>query len=272
MNISSLNNSDEKSLNLYELFNNDNHAKIRIKDFTSDKYLSQNKQNIKAQILSYKLINRNNHKNIIANVVYLDYNYFITILNKEQYQNLHSFSKNYYISYLDNELNIISTNAYDKYIEKNYEIVILEINNNQFKYHEFDIIKPSMYLLFEQNNIEISYQVNDIIIQNHILSISDDYIVIDESSKLTIGSPLFKNNILIGLYYKKNGNNCYFFRLSNILNWLNKFSLITKQKKELITNPLYVPYSKEQMYYIILSLTNRITLLEELCNEMKNNK
>jgi hypothetical protein len=51
-----------------------------------------------------------------------------------------------------------------------------------------------------------------------------------------------------------------FFRLSTIHGWLNTFSLINKNLS--IDKSIYVQYSKEQMYNIILDLNKRITILE----------
>ena len=262
--ISSIPNLENKIINLDELMNN------KKKDYSSDKYSSQNKRNILSEKLSYQIFNKNNNKIVIANLVYIGKNYFITILNKDLHNTLCRFSNNFYIKYNDNKLNILSINTYHNNIENNFVIIILQLDNNDDIDNEFDIIDPSMYLSYEQNNVVVSYEVKNAIHTNKIANINENYITILDDNTFILGSPLFINNILIGIYYRKSANVCFFYRISGLYSWLNTFSLITKNKA--IEQPLYIPYTKDQMYRIILTMNNRINLLEKTICEIKNDK
>ena len=261
--VSCINNSETKMINLIDLI--DGNYK---KDLTADKYVSQNKQNIISDKMSYNIFNKNNSTNSISNSIYIGYNYFITIINKEQYQLLTRFTNNYYLQYNNDKLNITSIDAYHNNIENNFIIVTIQVNNNDANYYEFDVIEPSMYLEYEQRNIEVSYEIDNIIHKSKIVNINENYITIHNNSNFKMGAPLFINNILLGIYYRKSANVSFFFRLSSIYSWLNTFSLVTKNRS--LTQPLFIPYSKEQLYNILLNMNNRIVLLEKTIEKMKN--
>ena len=70
----------KKIINFEDLM--DNNIK---KDFSSEKYISQNKQNIIDESKTYQIFKKNNSKNVIANLVYIGINYFITIFNHKFY-------------------------------------------------------------------------------------------------------------------------------------------------------------------------------------------
>lgn len=218
--------------------------------------------------VSYKLINKINHKYTIANILYIGNGYFITILKKEDYEYLYRVKSEYYIKYDNYQLEIRSLIPYSNIIENNYIILLIQINNiHNLIFFEFDVINPSMYLVYEQNNIELSYEVNDtIIFNNNVISISDNYLEVEEKNKLKIGSPLFYENILIGIQYRDNKNGSFFYRLSKLYIWLNSYSLFTK--KEIIKKHLYVSYSKEELFNIILCLNDRINSLEKKVEEL----
>jgi hypothetical protein len=264
--ISSIPNFEKnKIINLDELMNNNINNK---KDYSSDKYSSQNRQIIVDKKISYQIFNKNNSKNAIANLVYIGKNYFITILNKDQHNTLCRFPNNYYVNYITKKLNILLINTYHNNIENNYVILILQVDSNDDIINEFDIINPSMYLSYEQKNVIVSYESNSSIQTTQISNISDNYITINNDDAIMLGSPLFVNNILIGIYYRKSANVCFFYRISGLYNWLNTFSLITKNR--VIEQALYIPYSKDQMYRIILSMNDRINLLEQTISKIKN--
>jgi hypothetical protein len=253
--VTSINNDNEKVINLNELLDNKNIKR----DFSEEKYVLQNKQNIIDDNLSYQLFNKNN-SNVISHVIYIGNSYFITIVKKDQYQIMNRFTNNFYVKYIDKQLNLSYITAYPNNIENAFIIILLQLNNNNPEYYEFDIIDPSKYLSCEQKNIAVSYELNNKIHTTKIAHIIDNMISIDNDISLLLGCPLFINNILIGIYCKKNRNMCVFFRLSTIHGWLNTFSLINKNLS--IDKSIYVQYSKEQMYNIILDLNKRITILE----------
>jgi hypothetical protein len=262
--ITPINTSDNKVININELLDNTSNNTVK-RDFTGEKYLSQNKQNIIPDKMSYQLFNKHN-TNAISQIIYIGNSYFITIIHKDQYQTMSRLSNNYYVKYNDKRLNISYINSYPNNIENTYVIVILQVINNDPEYFEFNIINPSKYLSYEQKNIEVSYEINNNLHKNKILYITENNITLNNDNTLITGCPLFIDNVLLGIYYKKNANLSVFFRLSSIHNWLETFSLINKDLK--IDKHIYVQYSKEQMYNIIIDMHNRITLLENTISEM----
>ena len=262
--ITPIKDSDTKVININELLDNTRNNTVK-RDFTDEKYLSQNKRNIIPNKMSYQLFNKHN-TNAISQIIYIGNNYFITIINKEQYQIMSRFLNNYYVKYNDKRLNISYINAYHNNIENTYVIIILQVINNDPEYFEFNIINPSKYLSHEQKNIEVSYEINNNLHTNKILYITENSITLNNDITLISGCPLFIDNVLLGIYYKKNANLSVFFRLSSIHNWLDTFSLINKDVT--IDKHIYVQYSKEQMYNIIIAMHNRITLLENNISEM----
>jgi len=251
--------TDKKLVNLDQLMIK------KTKDFSGHKYVSQNMQNILSEKTSYHIFNKNDSKNILVNVVYIGNNYFITILNRELYNNICRFSDNYYVKFSETQFRISSIIGYPNHIENNFVITLMQFDNNQADYHEFDVIPPSMYLSYEQPGVSVSYEINGNINNNTLSSINESYITINDNNSFIMGAPLFINNILIGIYYRKSGNICNFYRISGIYSWLNTFALMTKNRA--LNMPVFVPYTKEQMYNIILDLNQRINVLENIIME-----
>ena len=203
--------------------------------------------------------------------MYVGNSYFITILTKELFNSISRFSSNYYILNLNERHTIFSIIGYPMNIENTFTICLIQLDNNSDTCFEFNIITSNLYLDIEQKYSEVSYEIGNIIISSSIVSINENYItIIDNKNNLSIGTPLFVNNTLIGIYYRKNGNVYNFYRLSSINNWLNKYGLIHKNKS--INAPVYIPYSNEQLYQIILSLNNRILELENRLETIDGNK
>lgn len=274
-----MNNKNSLLINASNLFHNtinqdfnvNNHISIKDEDIIDYNIINSNLSNniVIKKIVSYKLINKYNDKYNISNVTYIGNNYFITILKKEDYEYIYRLKSQYYIKCDKNQLEIITVIPYSSIIENNFIVVLFIINNkDNIIFYKFDVINPSMYLQFEQNNIELSYEVRDtIIFNNKIISISDNYLEIEENNKLKIGSPLFNDNILIGIHYRDNKNSSFFYRLSKLFLWLNTYSIF--KNKEL--KQLYVSYSKEELFNIILCLNERINRLEKkIENSSKN--
>ena len=229
-------------------------------DFSDNKYISQKIKNNLPNKFIYSFFNKNNNKNAIANLVYIGNNYFITILNKELYNNISRFSNNYYLQLFETQLYISSIIGFPNHIENNFIITLIQLASNETNYYEFDIIQPSMYLSYEQHGVSISYEINGTVNQTTINDINETYITIIDNNAFLLGSPIFIDNTLIGIYYRNSGNVCNFFRISSIYSWLHTFSLLIKNRLKNL--PVYVPYSKEQMFNIILYLNDRINILE----------
>ena len=222
------------------------------------------------KIVSYKLLSKSNDKYCISNVIYIGNNYFITILKKQDYEFIYNLKSNYYIKKDLEQLSLISINPFVNIIENNFIISLIQISNeNNLSFFKFEVINPSMYLLYEQNDIELSYEVNDsLILNNKIISISENYLEIEEKNKLKIGSPLFYDNILIGIHYRDNKNVGFFYRLSKLYIWLNSYSIFTNYE---IPKKLYVLYSKEELFNIIICLNDKINSLEKKVDELIKN-
>jgi len=235
-------------------------------DFSDNKYASQKINNKILNKFIYSIYNKNNNKNAIANLVYIGNNYFITILNKELYNNISRFSNNYYLQLVETQLHITSITGYSNHIENNFIITLIQLASNETNYYEFDIIHPNMYLSYERPGVSISYEIAGAINENIINNINETYITIIDNNTFLSGSPIFINNIMIGMYYRNSGNVCNFFRISSIYSWLNTFSLVIKNRVKNL--PIYVPYSKEQMYNIILYLNDRINILEKSISQL----
>lgn len=235
-------------------------------DFSDKKYASQKIHNKLPSKFIYSIYNKHNNKNAIANLVYIGNNYFITIINKELYNNISRFSNNYYLQLFEIQLNISTITGCSNHIENNFIITLIQLDSNEPNYFEFDIIQPNMYLSYERPGVSISYEMNGTVNQTTINNINETYITIINNNTFISGSPIFINNILIGMYYRNSGNVSNFFRISSIYSWLNTFSLVIKNRVKNV--PIYVPYSKEQMYNIILNLNDRINILENSISEL----
>jgi hypothetical protein len=235
-------------------------------DFSDNKYISQKIQNKLPNKFIYCLFNTNNKQNAVANLVYIGNNYFITILNKELYNSISRFSDNYYLQLFETQLYISSITGFPNHIENNFIISLIQLASNETNYNEFDIIQASMYLSYEQPGVSISYEINGIVNQNIINNINETYITIIDNNSFLLGSPIFIDNTLLGIYYRNSGNVCNFFRISSIYSWLHTFSLVIKNRVKNL--PVYVPYSKEQMYHIILYLNDRINILENTISQL----
>ena len=109
-------------------------------DFSDNKYVSQKIHNKLPSKFIYSIYNKNNNKYPIANLVYIGNNYFITILNRELYNNISRFSNNYYLQLVETQLQISTITGCSNHIENNFIITLIQLSSNETNYYEFDII------------------------------------------------------------------------------------------------------------------------------------
>lgn len=241
-------------------------------DYSDTQYLVQNKVlESFCSSISYGLYSKIDTSNMISKLMYVGNGYFITILLKDIFNSISRFASNYYVVNLNQRQTIVSIIGYSMNIDNMFTVSLIQLDSNSDTCFEFNIITPNMYLDIEQRNTKVSYEIGNSVITSSIWNINETYITVnDNKNNFSIGAPLFINNTLIGIYYRKNANVCNFYRLSSISNWLDKYRLINKNK--VINGPIYIPYTNEQLYQIILSLNNRILELENKINMSNSNK
>ena len=100
-------------------------------------------------------------------------------------------------------------------------------------------------------------------INGNISNIFDNSIIVSSYDKINQGSPLIINDKVIGLFYKTKSNEACYLRLSRITYWLCNF----------ISIPYNIPvnYSNQELYNVIISLSDKVKELENKINEFTSN-
>ena len=96
-----------------------------------------------------------------------------------------------------------------------------------------------------------------------ISNILDNSILVSSNDKINQGSPLIIDNKVVGLFYKTKSSEAYYLRLSKIIYWLCNFISIPYN--------VNLGYSNQELYNVILSLSDKIKELECKLNDITVN-
>jgi len=237
---------------------------------------NKNKKKIEDEIPVFKdssishLYNIRNLKKPLGFFYYLNETNFIGVLSNEEIYNIKTYNDLYkiYLNSLFN-VNIIEINIADKNIINNIHLVIVKTSYCElFKNKkQLDLIKSSDFLNCEQiNNIFITQDKDANTINLNVEQITMNSVIVNSKHKMLPGSPIYTNNILIGIFYFENNDKLMFFRISHFLDWIYKFTGDYQQVKTSAI-PKNVIFTQDHYYSIILDLNNKVENLE---NELKN--
>ena len=100
-------------------------------------------------------------------------------------------------------------------------------------------------------------------IDGKISNIVDNSILVSNLDKINQGSPMVIDNKVVGLFYRTKSNASYYLRLSRISYWLCNF----------ISIPYNMPinYVNQDLYNVIISLSDKVKELENQLNEITSN-
>jgi hypothetical protein len=239
---------------------------IPVFNVNEPKYIEQSRKIVSLENKkTYPIIHKSNRTLFLCELTYIGNNYFLSIMTRELFQNISNYNNNYAILYEKCDLKISSIVSYTLSNANNFIITMIQIDNPIHNFYEFNIITHNAYLELERTGINVCVDINNLENNITINAINDTDIICSCGYNITLGSPIYLNNTIIGIYYKKSGDNVFFYRLSNNIPWLDKFNVIYKPNT--VSNPGNVSYSQEQFYKIIISLNDRIKVLEE---QLKN--
>jgi hypothetical protein len=200
---------------------------------------------------------------------YLDETYFIGVLSDEEIYNIKTYNDLYKI-YLNNlfSVNIIEINIANTNIINNIHLVIIKTSNCELLQNKkkIELVQTKDFLNCEQiNNTFISHDKDNNTINLNVEKITTNSIIVTNTYNLLMGSPLFTNNILLGIFCVENDNKLVFFRFSYFLDWIYKFS---KNYLQVVNSslPKNVVFTQQQFYSIIIELNSKVETLE---NELK---
>jgi len=221
------------------------------------------------------LYNVRNLKTPISLFYYLYETYFIGVLSDDDIYNIKTYNDLYKI-FLNKlfSVNIIEINIADINVVNKINLVIVKTSYCELLANkkELKLIKPTECLDCEKiNNTFITRDINANDLNVNVEQINLNSIICKTNQKLIQGSPLYTNNILVGLFFFKNDYQCLFFRISYFLKWIYKF---LKDYEQVVnsTLPKNVVFSPEQLYSIINELKNKVETLENNISENENKR
>jgi hypothetical protein len=202
-------------------------------------------------------------KNPISYFYYLYETYFIGVLSDDDIYNIKTYNDLYKI-YLNKLFNvsIIEINIADTNIVNNIHLVIVKTSYCELLPNKkgLTLIKPTDCISCEQtNNTFITIDKNGNKLKLNVEKITLHTIIVNSNEKLLYGSPLYTNNILVGLFFLENNNKLEFYRISYFLNWIYKF---LKDYQQILNNtlPKNVVFSDQQLYSIITELNKKVEI------------
>ena len=208
---------------------------------------------------------KNSPNTIIAECNYLGNNCFLTIIPKESIKFIQVYPGNYYVK-LTNEFISNITNIYLCPISlenSNLSIVVMKLETITDNLNILPIIDIGSFISCEQIDKECIYFDKYFTERKtNISSIEEINIIINDINNVINGSPIIVNKKIIGISYELKSNHITFIRISTIIHWLNQFLQSDKGLDNSFSPISNVPFTKQQLYNIILNLHSRIEFLE----------
>jgi hypothetical protein len=252
-------NIDAKSLLLSGMINNEQNIQV-------------NKEIIKETVfefnnISYPIIADSNKINVLAESIYIGNQFFLSIIDTLLFNDIYKYPNSYSLLINNNtKLRITQMQKSAEVFDNTKCLVIFKIIDYEFSNTivKQEIINYNDFIYMERLSLNCKV-INNYSIQNNgkISNIIDNSIIISIQDKINQGSPLIIDNKVIGLFYKNKSNDAYYLRLSRITYWLCNF----------ITIPYNVPihYSNQELYNVILSLSDKVQEFENKLNEINSN-
>lgn len=226
------------------------------------------KQNIvRVNNISYPIVADSDKLNVLAESIYIGNQYFLTILDTMLFNDICKYTNSYLLIINDSiKLRIVQTQKSSESFDNLKCLVIFKIIDYEFLNtivkHEIINYNDFIYLERLGSNCKIVADYSSQI-EGKISNIVDNSIIVSNLDKINQGSPMIIDNKVIGLFYRTKSNASYYLRLSRISYWLCNF----------ISMPYNIPinYSNQDLYNVIISLSDKVKELENKLNELKSN-
>ena len=200
---------------------------------------------------------------------YIGCGYFIGVLTKEIiyeikiYNELYKLYLNSYTGVNITEINISESETSST--NNLVELVIIKTSDNEFLQHlvATSVIAPVDFIQCEQVGNIYSCEHNGQNITLNIEKITIDTIIINKNIDLIIGTPLFCKTKLVGIFSRIENNKLIFYRVSQYLDWISRFSNTIQNRNISNLIPKNVLYTSEQLYGILSSLNHKIDDLSQ---------
>lgn len=212
--------------------------------------------------ISYPIVADSNKLNVLAESIYIGNQYFLTILDTTLFHDICKYTNSYLLILNSNvKLRIIQMQKSSEVFDNSKCLVIFKIDYDLSNIIvKQDIINYNDFIYLERLGINCKIITDySSLIHDKISNIIDNSILLSNLDKINQGSPLIINNKVIGLFYKTKSNNAYYLRLSRVTYWLCNF----------ISIPYNTPinYSNQDLYNVIISLSDKVKELEIKLNE-----
>ena len=218
--------------------------------------------------ISYPIVSDSDKLRVLSESIYIGNEFFLTILDNSLFNDICKYTNSYSLIVSNSvKLRIVQIQKSSEVIDNSMCIVIFKVLNYEFLNNivKQDIINYNDFIYMERLGLNCkiitSYSSQ---IDGKISNIFDNYILISSYDKINQGSPLIIDNKVIGLFYKIKSNEAYYLRLSRITYWLCNF----------ISIPYNIPvnYSNQELYNVIISLSDKVKELENKLNDISVNK
>ena len=217
--------------------------------------------------ISYPIVADSNKLNVLAESIYIGNQHFLTILDTILFNDICKYTNSYLLIINDNiKLRIVQMHKSSEAFDNSKCLVIFKIIDYEFlnSIVKHDIINYNDFIYNERLGINCKIITDySLQIDANISNIVDNSILLSNLDKINQGSPLIIDNKVIGLFYKTKSNNAHYLRLSRITYWLCNF----------ISIPYNIPinYSNQDLYNVIISLSDKVRELENKLNEITSN-
>lgn len=217
--------------------------------------------------ISYPIVADSDKLNVLAESIYIGNQYFLTIIDTILFNDICKYP-NSYLLIINNsiKLRIVEMQKSSESFDNFKCLIIFKINDYEFLKtiikHEIIDYNDFIYLERLGTNCKILTDYSSHI-DGKISNIVDNTIIVSNLDKINQGSPMLIDNKVIGLFYRTKSNASYYLRLSRLSYWLCNF----------ISIPYNMPinYSNQDLYNVIISLSDKVKELEKKLNEITSN-
>ena len=238
----------------------DEQQKIVMKEIIKQNILLMNN-------ISYPIVAHSDKLNVLAESIYIGNQFFLTILDLSLFNDICKYTNSYLLIINDSiKLRIVQMQKSSESFDNLKCLVIFKIIDYEFlnTIVKHEIINYNDFIYMERLGLNCKI-VTDYSsqIDGKISNIVDNSIIVSNLDKINQGSPMIIDNKVIGLFYRTKSNASYYLKLSRISYWLCNF----------ISIPYNMPinYSNQDLYNVIISLSDKVKELENKLNEITSN-
>jgi hypothetical protein len=217
--------------------------------------------------ISYPIVSDSDKLTVLSEAIYISNQFFLTILDNSLFNDICKYTNSYSLIVSNTvKLRIVQLQKSSEVINNSMCLVIFKVSNYEFLNNivKQDIINYNDFIYMERLGLNCKIITNySSQINGKISNIFDNSILVSSYDKINQGSPLIINDKVIGLFYKTKSNEAYYLRLSRITYWLCNF----------ISIPYNIPvdYSNQELYNVIVSLSDKVKELENKINNISSN-